>query len=210
MKEKPLIAIYLVLAFNLSLPIFAADSGDLVLVGGQVYPAPYEKPIENAVVVIRNGKIEAVAKQSKILGTGSGRVLDCSRKVIVASFWNSQVHFETGWQDAAKQPAVQLETRMQDMLTRWGFTTAWDLGSQSDNTLALRRRIESGEVQGTRILMAPDIFPKNGHPVYLPAEMHVPEAPRRKKPSRWRSNMPRRVSKASSCSLALIWATGRS
>jgi imidazolonepropionase-like amidohydrolase len=52
----------------------------------------------------------------------------------------------------------------------------WDLGSVPDNTLALRRRVEAGEVAGPRILMAGAIFPKNGHPVYLPAEMQLPEA----------------------------------
>src|SRR5581483_5909842 len=39
-----------------------------------------------------------------------------------------------------------------------------------------RQRVEAGEVPGPRILMAGDIFPKNGHPVYLPAEMRLPEA----------------------------------
>jgi imidazolonepropionase-like amidohydrolase len=62
------------------------------------------------------------------------------------------------------------------MLTRWGFTTIWDLGSEVRNTQAIRRRVESGEIPGPKIFMAGDIFPKNGHPVYLPAEMQLPEA----------------------------------
>jgi imidazolonepropionase-like amidohydrolase len=62
------------------------------------------------------------------------------------------------------------------MLTRWGFTSVWDLGSDPANTLALRRRIEAGEIRGPQILMAGDIFPQNGHPVYLPPEMQLPEA----------------------------------
>lgn len=45
-----------------------------------------------------------------------------------------------------------------------------------NNSPALRRRVESGEIPGPKILLAGDIFPKNGHPVYLPAEMHLPEA----------------------------------
>jgi imidazolonepropionase-like amidohydrolase len=65
---------------------------------------------------------------------------------------------------------------MQQMLTRWGFTTVWDLGSVPDNTLALRKRIEAGEIPGPQILMAGDIFPEHGHPVYLLAEMKLPEA----------------------------------
>jgi imidazolonepropionase-like amidohydrolase len=65
---------------------------------------------------------------------------------------------------------------MQEMLTRWGFTTVWDLGSEPANSLALRRRVESGEVPGPQILLAGDIFPKGGHPAYLPQEMQLPEA----------------------------------
>jgi imidazolonepropionase-like amidohydrolase len=44
------------------------------------------------------------------------------------------------------------------MLTRWGFTTVFDTGSDLKNTLALRRRIESGAVGGPRIFTTGDIL----------------------------------------------------
>jgi imidazolonepropionase-like amidohydrolase len=94
----------------------------------------------------------------------------------VAGFWNSHVHFEPGWEDAAHADAGEMEKHLQEMLTRWGFTTVWDLGSEPDNTLALRERIASGELPGPQILMAGDIFPLHGHPVYVPPEMQLPEA----------------------------------
>jgi len=65
---------------------------------------------------------------------------------------------------------------MREMLTRWGFTTVWDLGSDPNDSLALRRRINSGEIAGPNIFLVGSIFPKGGHPVYLPAEMQLPEA----------------------------------
>ena len=40
------------------------------------------------------------------------------------------------------------------MFSRYGFTTVVDLGSFLDNTVALRKRIESGEVMGPKILTA--------------------------------------------------------
>jgi imidazolonepropionase-like amidohydrolase len=87
------------------------------------------------------------------------------------------VHFtEARWRNAAAAPAAALEEHMREMLTRWGFTTVWDLGSNPDNSLPLRRRIRSGEVAGPDILLAGNIFPKGGHPVYLPAELQLPEA----------------------------------
>jgi imidazolonepropionase-like amidohydrolase len=128
------------------------------------------------VVLIQHGRIAAVGKRSEVKVPASAQVIDCTGKVIVAGFWNSHVHFENGWQGIAQVPAAQVDAHMQEMLTHWGFTTVWDLGSAPDNTLALRRRIESGEILGPQILMAGDIFPQNGHPVYLPAEMQLPEA----------------------------------
>jgi imidazolonepropionase-like amidohydrolase len=61
------------------------------------------------------------------------------------------------------------------MLTRWGFTTVWDLGSDPANALPLRRRVNAGEVLGPNIFLLGSIFPKDGHPAYLPAEMTLPE-----------------------------------
>ena len=62
------------------------------------------------------------------------------------------------------------------MLTRWGFTSVWDLGSDGKDTLPLRRRVNAGEVPGPDIHTVLHIFPKGGHPIYLPPEMQLLEA----------------------------------
>jgi imidazolonepropionase-like amidohydrolase len=157
---------------------FAADHSALACIGAKVYPSPTASPIENAVLIVNDGRIVIIASKDSAKSSlpSSAIKLDCAGKVVVAGFWNSHVHFETGWNDAANAPATKLEAHMQEMLTRWGFTTVWDLGSEPHNTIALRRRVEAGEVPGPKILMAGDIFPKNGHPVYLPPEMQLPEA----------------------------------
>jgi imidazolonepropionase-like amidohydrolase len=104
-------------------------------------------------------------------------VIDCAGKTIVAGFWNTHVHFtESTWKNAATAPAAQLTAHMQEMLTRWGFTTVWDLGSDPADSLPLHRRVNSGEVLGPNIFLAGSIFPSNGHPAYLPPEMQLPEA----------------------------------
>jgi imidazolonepropionase-like amidohydrolase len=54
------------------------------------------------------------------------------------------------------------------MLTRSGFTTVVDTGSDPVNTIALRRRIENGEVPGPHIYTAGGpLYPPHGIPVYL-------------------------------------------
>lgn len=158
-------------------PNFAQNFGSLALVGGTVYSSPSAKPLHDAVVLISEGKITAVDEHAKVRVPKDIQVIDCTGKTVVAGFWNSHVHFiEPAWENAATASATTLEKHMQEMLTRWGFTTVWDLGSDPPNTLALRQRVESGEVPGPRMLLAGDIFPKNGHPAYLPPEMQLPEA----------------------------------
>ena len=44
------------------------------------------------------------------------------------------------------------------------------------NTLPLRRRVNAGEVPGPDIHTVLSIFPKGGHPIYLPPEMQLLEA----------------------------------
>ncbi|MGA2003023.1 MAG: amidohydrolase family protein [Terriglobales bacterium] len=158
-------------------PATAATPQSLALIGATVYSSPTAPPMTDAVVLTANGVITAVGKRAEIKIPKDARVIDCAGKTIVAGFWNSHIHLtESAWNNAATAPAATLEMHMQEMLTRWGFTTVWDLGSDPQNSLALRGRVESGEVPGPQILLAGDIFPKGGHPVYLPAEMQLPEA----------------------------------
>jgi imidazolonepropionase-like amidohydrolase len=154
-----------------------ARAQSLALVGGKVYASPDAAPLEDAVVLMSGGRIAAVGRRSDIQISQDARIIDCTGKTVVAGFWNSHVHFtQPAWQNAATAPAASLEVHMREMLTRWGFTTVWDIGSDPGDSLPLRRRVRSGEVAGPDILLAGNIFPKGGHPVYLPAELQLPEA----------------------------------
>jgi imidazolonepropionase-like amidohydrolase len=153
------------------------DPSDLALVGGKVYASPTAAPIDDAAVLVHDGKILAIGKRREIAIPDSDQIIDCSGKVITAGFWNSHVHFtEDAWNDAAGAPADKLEQHMQEMLTRWGFVAVFDLGSLPENTRALKRRIAEGELAGPQIFMAGDIFPKNGIPIYLPKDADLPQA----------------------------------
>src|SRR5258708_21906543 len=120
----------------------AANAQALVLLGGTVYPAPDAAPLLDAVVVASDGVITAIGSRSEVQVPKDARVIDCTGKTVVAGFWNSHVHFtQPAWKNAASAPAASLQEHMRDMLTRWGFTTVWDLGSDPNDSLALRRRV---------------------------------------------------------------------
>ncbi|HSS76739.1 MAG TPA: amidohydrolase family protein, partial [Thermoanaerobaculia bacterium] len=165
----------------LALPATAAISQDqdsaLVLSGARIYPGPDVLPIFDGAIVVQGGKIVAVGARDTVKPPAGARTLDCTGLVITAGFQNSHVHFtEAKWADAEHQAAPKVTSQLQEMLTRYGFTTVVDTASLLENTTALRKRIESGEIAGPRILTAgAPLYPPNGVPYYLkdtlPAEI---------------------------------------
>lgn len=128
----------------------------LALVRGTIYVSPAEEPIRNGIVLIQSGKIAAVGTRARVPIPQSAQRLDCSGLTITAGFWNSHVHFfERKWANVATIvatiPAPELRRQLQEMLTRYGFTSVFDLSSVWENTRRLRHRIESEGVPGPRI-----------------------------------------------------------
>jgi len=140
---------------------------DLAITSIAVYSAPDATVQKNVTVLIRDGVIAGVGAH---LRTPKGiKTISCAGCVVLAGFWNAHVHFmEPKWNDAANQPADKLARQVIEMVTHSGFTTVVDTGSDGENTVALRRRLESGEVLGPRILTAGiPLFPAHALPYYL-------------------------------------------
>lgn len=116
---------------------------------------------------MRDGRIVAVGSDVQV--PSDAEVIRCDNCTVTAGFWNCHIHFtEPKWENAAAQAAPKLAKQLELMLSRSGFTTVVDTGSDIRNTGALRRRIESGEIAGPQIFTAgPPIFPPNGIPYYV-------------------------------------------
>ena len=144
----------------------AQTAAPLVLTGGTVYPAPDQPAIPNAVILLRDGRIAAVGPRGSVSVPAGTDTLDCTGLTVTAGFWNSHVHFgERKWARAAELPAAEASEQLRQMLTGYGFTHVFDTGSPLENTLALRRRIAAGEIEGPAILTTGDIiWPKGGVP----------------------------------------------
>jgi len=145
------------------------DGNTLALVGAKIYISPTDPPIANGTILIRGGKIEKVDQAGAIQIPEGAAQIDCKSAVITAGFQNSHVHFtQPKWDYAQGQSASELQQKLEDMLTRYGFTTVVDTGSFLANTAALRKRIETGDVLGPRILTSgTPLYPPDGIPYYL-------------------------------------------
>jgi imidazolonepropionase-like amidohydrolase len=167
-------ALYLLLLLGIALSTLwraslEAQEETLALTGATIYPSPTDAPIPNGIVLIRDGKIAAVGRIGSVRVPANVRQVDCTGLFVAAGFQNSHVHFtESKWDAAGGQSIPKLSQQLEEMLTRYGFTSVVDTGSTLTNTVALRSRIESGEVPGPRIRTAGlPIYAAGGTPFYL-------------------------------------------
>ena len=146
-----------------------APEGATVIHAARLYAAPDAPPMDEAAILIVDGRIEAAGPAKDIESRGAGSLGACDGGVVVAGFQNSHVHFiEPKFAGAKDKPAAELAAAMTAMLNRYGFTTVVDAASVLANTVALRARVEAGEVAGPRILTAGGaLFPKDGIPIYM-------------------------------------------
>jgi len=141
--------------------------GTLAIEGARVYASPDVPPIEDGTVLVRDGVIAAVGPDFPV--PPDAKLLPCDHCVVTAGFWNAHIHFtEPKWAFANWKSAATLNAQLADMLTSRGFTTVVDLGSDLRRTIALRRRIETGELLGPKIYTAGSpLYPPHGVPHYV-------------------------------------------
>jgi imidazolonepropionase-like amidohydrolase len=151
-----------VLIFGIVLTIFgvrASYGSDLMLIGAKIYPSPNAPPIEQGSILIHDGRIAEVGPAASVKTPRKATVLDCTGLVITAGFWNSHVHILTpGLIHADKLSPDETTEQLRAMLTKWGFTTVFDIASVLKNTNLIRHRIASGETRGPRILTVGEPF----------------------------------------------------
>ncbi|HTR29947.1 MAG TPA: amidohydrolase family protein [Puia sp.] len=155
-----------------------ATHSNLALVGGRIYPSPTTPPIEDGIILVRNGRIIAVGPRDEIKVPANWPVIDCKDLTLTAGFWNCHVHFiEPKWQDADLMPAAQFNRQMEQMISSHGFVYVYDLAEFSiGNVLRIRNRIKKGDVNGPVIYTTGvPLVPQDGNPFYI-APLKLPEA----------------------------------
>jgi imidazolonepropionase-like amidohydrolase len=132
-------------------PCGVARASDLALVGAKIYPSPAEQAVENGSILVHDGRIVVFGPGAAVKVPHDVTVVDCRGLVVTAGFWNSHVHIlAPDLLHAEKLSSQQITSQLEKMLTRWGFTTVFDIASVLDNTTRIRCRIESDEVKAGR------------------------------------------------------------
>jgi imidazolonepropionase-like amidohydrolase len=146
-----------------------ANAADVALTHARIYAAPDAAPIADGTILIHDGRIAALGAGGALRVPRDAERIDLHGGTVMAGFWNSHVHFMTPpLLNAAKHSDAELTQELTQMLTRWGFTTVFDIASMLTNTSVIRQRIAAGQVIGPTILTVGDpFFPKGGTPIYV-------------------------------------------
>ncbi len=115
----------------------SSGDGVIALEGATLIDGSGGAPVKDALVLVRKGHIEAVARVNEIPVPRGAQVVSLIGKTIIPGLIDAHAHVER-W-------AVE-------RYVAWGVTTVRDLGaSGTDSSLALKRDLDLGSVRGPRM-----------------------------------------------------------
>ena len=127
------------LAFVMLGALAPLSAQDLTITNARII-GPNATVIERGSIVVRDGKIVSVAAGAP--SSTSGKVIDAKGMSAMPGFIDAHRHINTGPSEKAQMQA-QLEA---------GYTTILSGGGPADGNITLRNNIESGRINGPRII----------------------------------------------------------
>ena len=128
----------------------------IALEGATLIDGAGGRPINDALIIIRNGRIEAVARVNEIEVPKKAERISLVGKTIVPGLIDAHVH---------------LERWAMPRLLAWGVTSVRDMTDHGDSALAVKRDVNLGSVVGPRIFSAGGMI--DGAPATYPGATGV-------------------------------------
>lgn len=160
MRSRVLVAVPV--ATLLALPLAAAERPTLALVGGQVIDGFGGPPIRDGVVLIAGERIVGVGSRGELPVPPGTTVISTEGMSVLPGLMDMHVHLMILGHADYKHWDLTYMSRFRDeimpiaarQLLMAGVTTVRDLGAPLEDILAVRRRIEHGEIPGPRLFVS--------------------------------------------------------
>jgi imidazolonepropionase-like amidohydrolase len=150
------------LALFVSSTLAAQPTPSLALVGGRVIDGYGAPPIENGVVLIAGERITAVGRMGEVAVPAGARVIDTNGMTVLPGLFDMHVHLMLlghgdykRWNDlyGPRTASLVMPIAARQLLMA-GVTSVRDLGATPEDVFAVRKRIDAGEIPGSRIYAA--------------------------------------------------------
>jgi imidazolonepropionase-like amidohydrolase len=139
-----------------------APQPTLALVGGQVIDGYEGAPLHDGVVLIAGERIVAVGSRGEVAVPPGTTVIDTAGMSVLPGLMDMHVHlmilghanyehWDTTYMSRFRDEIMPVAAKQ---LLMSGVTTVRDLGAPLEDSLAVKRRIENGEIPGPRLFIS--------------------------------------------------------
>jgi len=152
----------LIAVLSLLLPALAMAQAPTALVGGTLVDGLGSTPLQNSVILVRDGRVERVGTVDSLPVPDGYEVISTEAMTVLPGLWDMHVHLMINghadyghWQETYPDRfASEIMPASAVQLLLAGVTTARDLGAPLDAALEVRRRIAEGEIPGPRLFVS--------------------------------------------------------
>lgn len=135
-----------------------ADAGLQALVGAQLIdPAAGGKTIDDAVVIIRDGKIVQAGPSPAVRPPAGARVTSLAGKFLLPGLIAAHVHVSDINGLAPRAYTEENTERQLGVFARYGITTVWSLGGEQEAAFRVRARQDTSSLTRARLYLAGEI-----------------------------------------------------
>ncbi len=127
-------------------------------VGARVFTGAGDSYIEDAVIVVRNGRIEAIGPASRVKPPAGAEIISLAGKYVIPGLVSAHVHISDV--QGVRPPAYTEENvrRQLGVFARYGVTTVWSLGGEKAPAFKVRDGQNSPDLKHARIYLAGEII----------------------------------------------------
>ncbi|MEM6704567.1 MAG: amidohydrolase family protein [Acidobacteriota bacterium] len=153
------LSLCLVLALAVVAPL---ASQDMALVGGRLVDGYGGKPLEDSVVLVREGRIEAVGQVGQLAVPEDLEVVSTEGMTVLPGLWDMHVHLMlvghsnyVHWDRTYPERfGPDIMPAAAEQLLMAGVTSARDLGAPLEESIDIRSKIRSGEIPGPNLYVS--------------------------------------------------------
>ena len=149
MKTRGRYMLLLMLGMLTAGALAAQESKPLAITNAVLIDGNGKTPVENATVLIRDGKIVAAGPAAGIAIPRDASIIDAAGKAVMPGLADMHVHLMGGW-DGISTDILGYRQFLNSLLYA-GVTTVLDTGNVQPFILQLRQEIARGRLQGPRI-----------------------------------------------------------
>jgi imidazolonepropionase-like amidohydrolase len=127
-------------------------------IGARIIAHPTLEPIAQGVLLVRDGRVDAVGTKDQVTIPGGAEIVDLGNKVIIPGLISGHVHISDVNGMRAREYTDANTLRQLNLFARYGFTSVLSLGGEKEPAFRMRDEQEVASLNRARIYVSGDVI----------------------------------------------------